>query len=85
MKIIAISVLLGLAQQAMGRATPRDRALIGPRDFIPDRLADDTTWKKAICKGEALVEAMKDSDIEAAKVMNLPHAQSDWSGDLRGK
>ncbi|KAL5398707.1 hypothetical protein PMIN03_000212 [Paraphaeosphaeria minitans] len=85
MHIISISVLLGLARQSLGWATSWDAAPIAPRDFMPDKLADDQTWRKFICKGEALVEAMKASENEAAKVMNLPHAQSEWSGDLKGE
>ncbi|KAL5387306.1 hypothetical protein DPSP01_003530 [Paraphaeosphaeria sporulosa] len=85
MKIVAVSVLFGLARQSMGWTTRGDAAYIAPRDFLPDKLADDQTWKRFICKGEALVEVMKASEDEAAKVMNLPHAQSEWSGDLKGE
>lgn len=54
------------------------------RDFRPEVVANDETWKKFKCKGEQLVLAMKGSEKEAAELMNLPHAQSAWVGDLKG-
>ncbi|KAJ4355814.1 Mitochondrial import inner membrane translocase subunit tim8 [Didymosphaeria variabile] len=78
MRINVISVLFAFVGLAMGRATGWAEAPV-PRDFNPDKLADDKTWDKFKCKGEQLVAAMKGSEEEAAKLMNLPHAQSEWT------
>jgi hypothetical protein len=84
MHIFAISALFGSMGLAIGKATAWQPAPIA-RNFIPDKLADDTTWSKFKCKGEKLIAAMKGSEDEATKLMNLPHAQSEWSGDLKGE
>lgn len=84
MKLYTILPLIGYATLAMSRATDVHLAPVA-RDFNPGRLADDTTWNKFKCKGEKLVAAMEGTDAEAAKLMDLPAAQSVWSGDLKGE
>ena len=83
MKLFAVFQLLALAGLPMSRAGSLHPAVV-TRDFDPNRLASDQTWAKFKCKGEQLMQAMKGSDQEAAKIMNLPSAQSEWSGDLKG-
>lgn len=86
MKLYTILPLIGYATLAMSRAT--DVHLhVAPvaRDFNPNRLADDGTWNKFKCKGEKLVAAMEGTEAEAAKLMDLPAAQSVWEGDLKGE
>lgn len=78
MKFTAL-VLLVFATLAAGQL----RAAPIPRDFDPNRLADDKTWKAFKCKGEQLVAVMTASEQEAAKLMNLPAAQSEWHGDFK--
>ncbi|KAK3214076.1 hypothetical protein GRF29_28g1908730 [Pseudopithomyces chartarum] len=84
MKLFAVFQLLALAGLPVGRAGSSHPAVVA-RDFDPNRLASDGTWSKFKCKGEQLMQAMKGSDQEAAKIMNLPAAQSVWSGDLKGE
>ena len=83
MKLFAVFQLLALAGLPTGRAGSSHPAVVA-RDFDPNRLASDGTWAKFRCKGEQLMQAMKGSEQEAAKIMNLPAAQSEWSGDLKG-
>ena len=80
MKILTLG-LLSLASLAACQM----RAAPVIRDFNPDRLANDKTWTNFKCKGEKLIAAMTASDQDAAKLMNLPAAQSEWHGDLKGE
>lgn len=75
---------IGAVGLAFGRATSFVTSLV-LRDFNPDKLADDKTWDKFKCKGANLIGAMKGSEEEATKLMNQPHAQSEWGGELKGE
>lgn len=83
MKLSSLFPLLAFVGLSTGKAASL-RPALAIRDFDPNRLANDEIWAKFKCKGAQLMQAMMSSDQDAAKLMNLPTAQSEWTGDLKG-
>ena len=81
MRFTIASTMLGLAGPAISAVASHSAPVA--RDFDPSRLANDATWNKFKCKGELLISAMEGIEEEAAKLMNLPAAQSPWAGGLQ--
>ena len=78
---IGLSVLVSIGRVVGEGAS--SKPVLDARDFNPDKLATDATWNKFKCKGQQLMGAMKASEQEAAKIMSLPAAQSEWAGELK--
>jgi hypothetical protein len=56
------------------------------RADTPPPIGDDADWAAARCRGERLLYVMKLTDQdEASKVLQWPHVQSPWDGDLKNE
>ncbi|KAF2691643.1 hypothetical protein K458DRAFT_353540 [Lentithecium fluviatile CBS 122367] len=79
MKHFLATALLGL----ITLASAISHGALRVRDFDPNKLADDGTWDKFVCKGGQLVQAMQASDADAGKLLGKPSAQSEFKGDMK--
>jgi hypothetical protein len=65
---------------------PFEPKKLASRAGTPPPIGDDADWNAARCRGERLLHVMKLNDQdEASKVLQWPHTQSSWDGDLKNE
>jgi hypothetical protein len=63
---------------------PLEPKELSSRADTPPPIGDDADWNAARCRGERLLHVMKLTDQdEASKLLQWPHIQSPWDGDLK--
>jgi hypothetical protein len=59
--------------------TPPPTSAAPPSDEDPE----DAVWRKAHCRGSALLKALTLDEEESSQMLQWPYTQSPWDGDLK--